>query len=178
MSSKQAPETSHASISSAAASPVRTSAPQARAQVSPLGPAAVCGSSSVASSPSYPPPLSSSRTLPTLEAGNGCPRCGGTCTCLDTIPPPTRFVDLTSGARRGDPGSSLWPTVVVTDSRSSGRATTTTGIMNPGTSLTDATRATYFRLGLWNGTMPRPVLNPLWVEQIMGFPGGWTESEH
>lgn len=37
-------------------------------------------------------------------------------------------------------GSSFWPTATDGDSRASGRHTTTTGVMHPGTSLTDAMR--------------------------------------
>lgn len=41
--------------------------------------------------------------------------------------------------------STFWPTTNEADSRSSGRHTTTTGIMHPGTTLTDAIRSEYWR---------------------------------
>lgn len=75
----------------------------------------------------------------------------------------------------------LWPTPVVTDAKSSGRANVTTGVMHPGTSLTDAVRAS-------SAPEPSPggapgaklksglVLNPDWVELLMGLPGDWTSG--
>ncbi len=96
MSSKPTQATYDPSTSSAAGSPVRTSVAQARAQASPSEHVADSGSSSVASSPSCARGSSSSKTS---RAGQsvGCPRCGATCTCLDTTPAPTRFLPPTSG---------------------------------------------------------------------------------
>lgn len=84
-----------------------------------------------------------------------------------------------------------WPTVTVGDSRSSGRSTTTTGVMHDGTSLTDAVRA--FPVlslpalkPLTSGplssrrtrTSSRPRnrrLNPVFTEWLMGLAApGWT----
>lgn len=72
-----------------------------------------------------------------------------------------------------------WPTATATDSKDSARHTTTTGIMHSGTTLLDAVRS-----------HPRPttapagndgdelvVLNPAFVEAMMGFPPGWTHVE-
>lgn len=57
-------------------------------------------------------------------------------------PEPSSAFELLTWVRptSGD-GSSCWPTAAVSDSRSSARGTTTTGVMHPGTSLTDAMRA-------------------------------------
>lgn len=49
----------------------------------------------------------------------------------------------TSALRINGSASSSWPTAAASDSRSSGRHTTETGVMHPGTSLTDAMR------GMW-----------------------------
>lgn len=75
----------------------------------------------------------------------------------------------------------MWPTACTTDAKDSARGTTTTGIMNPGTSLTDAIRSS----GL-DGPPPSAmkkagadttVLVPEFVEALMGFPEGWTLVE-
>lgn len=50
------------------------------------------------------------------------------------------FVLLTWEHPSSDSASSSWPTAVTSDSRSSARSTTTTGVMNPGESLTDKIR--------------------------------------
>jgi hypothetical protein len=62
--------------------------------------------------------------------------------------------------------SSLLPTPTVGDCRSSGRHSTTTGVMHPGTTLTDAIKV--------EASGP---LNPAWVELLMGFPPGYTELD-
>lgn len=64
--------------------------------------------------------------------------------------------------------SSLWPTPVTTDAKSSARGTTTTGVMHAGESLTDAVRA--------ETKHPGAILNPEWIEALMGFPAGWTDT--
>lgn len=75
----------------------------------------------------------------------------------------------------------MWPTACTTDAKDSARGTTTTDIMHPGTSLTDAIRSS----GL-DGHPPSAtkkagadttVLVPEFVEALMGFPEGWTLVE-
>lgn len=98
-----------------------------------------------------------------------------------------------------------WPTATVGDSRNSARHTTTTGVMKDGTTLVDATRAwptpttqdstnnggpaqanrkdpgLNLIAGLPDPDNPnsrtnRPgLLNPAWVETLMGFETGWTD---
>lgn len=53
---------------------------------------------------------------------------------------PSAFELLTLEPLIGADASSFWPTAVVSDSESSARGTTTTGVMHPGASLTDAMR--------------------------------------
>ena len=90
----------------------------------------------------------------------------------------------TKGKPSLDALAGKWPTAVVTDAESAGRHTTATGVMHPGTSLTDALRQWSTRLDreTWQGggaTLPaaarRPVLNPRFVEALMGFPRGWLD---
>lgn len=87
----------------------------------------------------------------------------------------------------------LWPTAVKQDGASSGRGTTTTGIMHPGTTLTDAMRS--FLVEIQRDLDPdsrllqttrrdgattedQAVLSPLFVEALMGYPTGWSVCEH
>ncbi len=95
--------------SSAEVFPARTLAAPARAQGSQSAPEAAFGSSTPESSPSCVRVLSSSRTSQAGRA-DGCPRCGGTCTCLDTILPPTHFLPQTSEHPTYEDVSSLLPT--------------------------------------------------------------------
>ena len=76
--------------------------------------------------------------------------------------------------------ASMWSTACTTDAASSGRATTTTDVMHPGTSLTDAMRSSF---SITDGRPVPPtkkggrggmVLDPRFVEALMGFPDGWT----
>lgn len=60
----------------------------------------------------------------------------------------------------------LWPTTTAGDARSSGSRSSETSDAHDGTSLTDATVRAVPTKGL--------KLNPAWVEQLMGFPPGWT----
>lgn len=76
--------------------------------------------------------------------------------------------------------ASLWPTACTTDAASSGRASTTTDVMHPGVSLTDAMRS-FFTITDGRPAPPTkkggrggPVLDPRFVEALMGFPDGWT----
>ena len=69
-----------------------------------------------------------------------------------------------------------WPTPATTDAAAAARGTTTTGVMHPGTSLTDALRG-----HLPPGTPTRGpdgmVLCPEFVEALMGLPAGWTHVD-
>lgn len=76
-------------------------------------------------------------------------------------------------------GSETWPTPVTTDSKSSARGTTTTGVMHVGVSLTDAMRS---HRGLKMSApgpsgADKPVLSPEFVEALMGLPPGWTRVD-
>lgn len=72
-----------------------------------------------------------------------------------------------------------WPTPCTTDAASAARGTTTTGVMHPGETLTDAMRSRAFPPA--QTTSPAGtdgstamVLNPDFVEALMGLPPGWT----
>lgn len=84
----------------------------------------------------------------------------------------------------------LWPTAVTTDAGAAARHTTTTGIMNSGTMLTDAMRIFLAEIqvnldpdsrhlhALKNDgadTSMQAVLSPLFVEALMGYPTAWTD---
>lgn len=60
----------------------------------------------------------------------------------------------------------LWPTTTAGDAKASGSRSSETSDAHDGTSLTDATVRAAPTKGL--------KLNPAWVEQLMGFPSGWT----
>lgn len=71
--------------------------------------------------------------------------------------------------------SSCWPAPTKSDARSSGRHTTTTGVMHPGTSLTDAVRSVLrqdpeIAPHCEPGLPTTVVLNPAFVEILLGFP--------
>ncbi len=76
-----------------------------------------------------------------------------------------------------DAACSSWPTPCTTDAKDSARATTTTGVMNPGTSLTDAIRSHLPHPTLERGLRgaKAAVLSPAFVEALMGLPEGWTQ---
>lgn len=72
-----------------------------------------------------------------------------------------------------------WATPTVGDSRASARGTTTTGVMHEGSSLTDMVRDRSGLLGPTTRTAGGSgsggvVLNPAFVEALMGLPTGWT----
>jgi len=78
--------------------------------------------------------------------------------------------------------SSLWPAPTKADARSSGRHTTSTGVMHPGTSLTDAVRAVLrqdpeMAPHCEPGLPSTVVINPEFVEALLGFPRGWSALE-
>ena len=62
----------------------------------------------------------------------------------------------------------LWPTPTEGDSAASGNRNLPGSRAHAGTSLTDAANGGQGRA--------RVSLNPAWVESLMGFPPGWTES--
>lgn len=175
---KSEERTSSPSTSSVGASPARTCprAAEERRQASPE-PGRACGASSAGSRSRRARRSSSSRT--SRAAGTaGCLTCVEICTCSDTEPVPSRFLPRTSVLPIvvNASLSSRWPTPVTTDGRSAGRHTTTTGIMKPGTSLTDALRLLVFHQRRWDGaSRPRPTINPRFSEALLGFPIGWTD---
>lgn len=92
----------------------------------------------------------------------------------------------------------MWPTSTVGDSRNSARHTTTAAASKPGTTLVDATRtwptptSRDYKDGKSNNqnvptngllgraanrdpASPAGLLNPTWVEMLMGLPIGWTD---
>lgn len=81
------------------------------------------------------------------------------------------------GQRRGQLADQLWPTATATDASGSRRA----GYMdkgNPGTTLHDAIDSHH---GEETRTAGQPgehamVLNPAFVEALMGFPPGWLDG--
>jgi len=137
------------------------------------------GQMSLALSASAGPPSSSSKTCP-ASASEGSASCSETLPLWGTMrsgvvsQPPRR------APRTDAPGSSSWPTPAVSDCRSSGRHTTTTGVMHPGTSLTDAMRShqdpTAPRAGD-DGQGPM-VLNPAFVEALMLGSAGIGHTEY
>jgi hypothetical protein len=92
----------------------------------------------------------------------------------------------TKGSPSLDTAAKMWPTVVVTDQASSGRATTLANKKNkmkPGTSLTDAMRewlVSFRRSGRTlkdgTGTSKKAVLNPEFCRALMGFPEQWLDD--
>lgn len=92
------------------------------------------------------------------------------------------FERATSVSRTEDPGYSLWPTPVVSDSRSSARGTTKTGVMHSGQAMLDVVRRFHQVRKTpkpFGKPGPHPVaLHPVFIERLMGFPEGWTEFEY
>ncbi len=82
----------------------------------------------------------------------------------------------TAGKPSLDTMARRWPTPAASDCRSSGRHTTTTGVMHPGTSPTDAVRSRQDQTTTTGGddTSLPVVLNPAFVEALQGLPIGWT----
>lgn len=125
-------------ISSLAARPVRTSASPVSAQGSTES--EVASSSTTRASPtSQAPARSSGRTW----AGPQAELFSASSTnsrLADSTGRVSRFVLLTWERPSVESDFLSWPTAVTTDARSSGRSSTTTDIMHPGTSLTDRMR--------------------------------------
>lgn len=103
------------------------------------------------------------------------------------------FFDSRSEDEEETSEEDFWPTAVKQDGASSGRGTTTTGIMHPGTTLTDAMRdflvkiqrdldpdSRHLQTTKRDGatTEDQAVLSPLFVEALMGYPSEWTVCEH
>lgn len=72
----------------------------------------------------------------------------------------------------------LWPTATATDAKASGAAgySTASG-RHSGTTLTDATCGPRGRGSSSTNGKSRARLNATWVEQLLGFPAGWTSLE-
>jgi hypothetical protein len=106
------------------------------------------------------------------------------------------FFEQHSGTEEDDEGPAnefypnVWPTAVTTDAPGAARHTTTTGIMNTGTMLTDAMRIFLAEIQVnldpdsrhlhalkndGDDTLMQAVLSPLFVEALMGYPTGWTD---
>ena len=139
-------------------------------------------------------PGSSSWPTPTASSYGNCVggaagRVGPVRHSLNTLaamwPTPTQDpMRSRSGERKGERTlhklAKNWPTPAVSDSRSPGRHTTTTGVMHPGTSLTDAMRShrdpTTSKAGD-DGQGPM-VLNPAFVEALMLGSAGIGHTEY
>ncbi len=171
-------------ISSLADSPARTSAAPGAAPESSTGRAPGCGVSTRGSFARWDPGSSSWRTLgpclfEALTSFSGTwPAWGsmrnGACSERPTLE-----------RRTAESGSSFWPTPTVGDSASAGGRNAPGSNAHPGTSLTDAIRA-HALPGPQDGTTPPDgettssvirVLNPRFVEALMGLPDGWTDCE-
>lgn len=203
MFEKQPEKTSAPSMSSAGASPAKTSHQPGKGRASPEkdpGSGSRCSGSSTRSARGS----SSSKTSP---PGNddGCPRCGEGCTCLDTEAVPSHFLPLTSGPRIYGGESSLLPTLMAShpeglrDRRGRSLLPTLTGKANllapsmqkwaahrrllPMLSAVDygsnrggaAGRIGPVKKSL-RGLAGGP-LNLRWCEWFMGFPEGWTRLD-
>lgn len=103
------PQAFPASTSSAGVSPARTSPPRGKVQALKKESDLDSGSSSLALLPSSDLRLWLLK-MSRAESADGCPRCGDTCTCLDTIPMLTVFLPSTWEPLTRERGSSLLPT--------------------------------------------------------------------
>jgi hypothetical protein len=158
----------------AEASPARTSASPGEVQDSPAS-ARASGPSSRASSPSSRPRGSSSRTSRTV-AGDGCPRCGGTCATSDILPVPSEFLPPTSARPTSGGGSSLWPTPTASRYGSGQNGCPGDG-RERYAGAGKASLETMARTGRWPLGVTEPgYLDPAWVIQLMGFPEGWLDA--
>ena len=86
-----------------------------------------------------------------------------------------------SGTRAGEPLlngiAANWPTATAGDAKSTGAASySTESGRHSGTTLTDAVRGHQAPPTETPGPESRPKLNPRFVEWLMGFPAGWTDS--
>lgn len=185
-----------ASVSSAEASPAKTSPLQEKALDSQAN-AQASGGNTPASFAIWDPQLSWWKTCPAFGPGvstlfsGRLPRSGtmrnGILSVLPTLAPITAA--NASSSSRG-----LWPTPTSGDAKASGAAgyPTVSG-RHSGTTLTDATvrgwltprahdgrggagRAATTEGGPDLRTTAVGRLNPAWVESLMGFPPGWTDG--
>lgn len=79
-----------------------------------------------------------------------------------------------SGLHTGASDCSFWATPNTRDASASARGTTTTGVMHAGESLTDQMRG-HHGPGTSKDGRGGLVLNPGFVERLMGLPEGWTD---
>lgn len=167
MFEKQEGATCPESIWSVGDSPAKTSRAQDCARGSRTASAADCGASFGESSASSNRGGSSPKTW---QAGRrvGCPMCGMTCELSATVRLPSRYLPPTSELLTSASASSSWPTPTAGDHKASGsRCKGEQTVGNPGTTLTDALLRKTKLVGTY-------VVNPEWVEALMGAPMGWT----
>lgn len=150
-----------------------------------------CGGSSPESSTNLARASSSSKTSRVVHVV-GCPRCGVNCTCLDTTPPPTRFLPQSSVRRTCDDGSSLLPTLsAATYGSNRGGANGRSGPDRPSLE-TLAKRGLLPTLTRRDEKGPGPKhtkggsdlpqalgghLSADWCRWFMGFPVGWLDVD-
>lgn len=160
------------STSSVAGSPAKTSRLPETAPDSPARGLAY-GSSSLESSASCGPPALSSKTLPTAEVG-GSRRSGRDSRNSDTESAPSKFLPPNAAHRTSGDACSLLPTPTASRYGSGQNGCPRDG------------REAYAgrgKMSLWTlaarGLLPgHPTgpLDPRYVEWMMGFPDGWTET--
>lgn len=200
MSEEQEPLNSALSISSAGVSPAKISALPVRAQASRAS-VRGSGSNSDESLKSYHPLGCSSKTCPPCEP-EGSPLCSVTFTRSGTMQNGMVWPRPTSAPLTNAIGSSWLPTPCASDGEPRGVGkgevfTTATGTKrlrrpdgrtsNLGLAnqfwATPTVKGNYNRKGLsvssgdGLATQVGGALNPTWVEWLMGFPMGWSDSE-
>jgi len=186
MFEKPAAKTSGLLTSSRGGSPAKTSRPPGKGPGSP-GQDRASGSRCSESSTKCGRGSRSSKMSPP-ENDDGCPRCTGVCTCLDTEPVPSHFLPPMSGRPTSDEESSLLPTPSANSygSNRGGAAGRIGKVRHSLESLARHQWATPCRSDekgpkgaptKGGRNLPREAgghLNPTWVEWLMGFSAGWT----
>lgn len=155
-------------------SPARTSAAQGSAADSAVH-APASGTTSHASSGRSARRGSSSKTSRRVHA-HGCQRCGVTCTCLDTIPPPSDCLPSTLGRLTFDAESSLLlPTLTATANMlaPSMQKWPSHRRLLPTLLASVDERGARPSKGKSGAALGRN-LSPTWCEWFMGFPMDWT----
>lgn len=134
-----------------------------------------CGATSLESSPSARPASSSSRTC-RGSCVTDCATCGAIFGQWVTEWRRDSSRRQKSARRTDGNGSSFWPTPTEADCRHSGSRNTARSKAHTGTSLSDLvlTGNSHGRAGR-TGVSPM-VLNPRFVEHLMGVPIGWTSG--